>query len=328
VSRPHERERQVAIDAVRRASAVCRQVQANLVTAETLEKKDRSPVTVADFASQAIVGSVLAEAFPDDPLVGEEEAAELRSEQRERERGLVVGHVVRGLGIEADPETVLSWIDRGAGPCPPSGRFWTVDPIDGTKGFLRGEQYAVALALIEDGQVVLGLLGCPNLEDGRGGMGALLVASRGHGAFGLPLGSGGEELPVHVRGITDPAQARLTESVEAGHSDHDKASLIARRLGVTQPGVRMDSQAKYAAVARGDADVYLRLPTRPGYREKIWDHAAGSLVVMEAGATVSDVDGRPLDFSRGRTLDGNRGVVVAPAAIHQTVLDAVRGAGV
>ncbi len=307
---------------------MCGQVQANLVTAETLEKKDKSPVTVADFASQAIVSSVLAAAFPDDPLVGEEEAAELRSEKRERERGLVVGHVGRGLGIEADPEAVLSWIDRGAGPCPSSGRFWTLDPIDGTKGFLRGEQYAVALALIENGQVVLGVLGCPNLEDGRGGMGALVVASRGRGAFGLSLGSGGEERQVHVREVTDPAQARLTESVEAAHSDHDKASLIARRLGVTQPGVRMDSQAKYAAVARGDADVYLRLPTRPGYREKIWDHAAGSLVVTEAGATVSDVDGRPLDFARGRTLDGNRGVVVAPAAIHQAVLDAVREEGI
>jgi 3'(2'), 5'-bisphosphate nucleotidase len=223
---------------------------------------------------------------------------------------------------------VLSWIDRGAGACPSSGRFWVLDPIDGTKGFLRAGQYAVALALIESGQVVLGVLGCPNLPDGRGRVGTLLLAGRGQGAFSLSLASGAEPQPARVRELTHPSEARLTESVESAHSDHDQASRIARRLGVTGPRVRMDSQAKYAAVARGDADVYLRLPTRPDYRERIWDHAAGCLVVTEAGGRVTDVAGRPLDFGHGRTLEANRGVVAAAATIHAAVLDAVRQEGV
>jgi 3'(2'), 5'-bisphosphate nucleotidase len=159
-------------------------------------------------------------------------------------------------------------------------------------------------------------------------VGAQRQAGRGQGADSQPLASGADPQPARVREVTRPSEARLTESVESAHSDHDQASRIARRLGVTEPGVRMDSQAKYAAVARGDADVYLRLPTRPDYRERIWDHAAGCLVVTEAGGRVTDVAGRTLDVGRGRTLEANRGVVAAASTIHAAVLDAVRQEGV
>jgi 3'(2'), 5'-bisphosphate nucleotidase len=90
----------------------------------------------------------------------------------------------------------------------------------------------------------------------------------------------------------------------------------------------MDSQAKYAAVARGDAHVYLRLPTRADYQEKIWDHAAGFLVVEEAGGRVSDITGKPLDFSLGATLASNRGVVATSGGIHNEVIKAIRGSAV
>jgi 3'(2'), 5'-bisphosphate nucleotidase len=87
--------------------------------------------------------------------------------------------------------------------------------------------------------------------------------------------------------------------------------------------VRVDSQAKYAIVAQGEASIYLRLPTRRDYREKIWDHAAGSIMVEEAGGRVSDVTGRPLDFSRGRRLEDNRGVVATNGPIHDAVIRVV-----
>jgi len=89
--------------------------------------------------------------------------------------------------------------------------------------------------------------------------------------------------------------------------------------------VRVDSQAKYALLARGEASIYLRLPTRKDYREKIWDHAAGMLIVQEAGGTVTDVDGKPLDFTAGRTLERNRGVIATGGKIHRAVVDAVGG---
>lgn len=123
------------------------------------------------------------------------------------------------------------------------------------------------------------------------------------------------------------AQASFCESVEAGHSSQGTNARIAQLLGIDSPSVRMDSQAKYASVARGDGDIYLRLPVGDGsYQEKIWDHAAGALLVAEAGGQVSDAKGRPLDFSVGRTLRNNKGVVVAKANAHAQVIKAVRQA--
>jgi 3'(2'), 5'-bisphosphate nucleotidase len=86
---------------------------------------------------------------------------------------------------------------------------------------------------------------------------------------------------------------------------------------------RLDSQCKYAVVARGQADVYLRLPSKKGYVERIWDHAAGSLIASEAGCIVTDIAGNPLDFSHGRGLEANKGVVVAPANLHPRIIAAI-----
>jgi 3'(2'), 5'-bisphosphate nucleotidase len=89
----------------------------------------------------------------------------------------------------------------------------------------------------------------------------------------------------------------------------------------------MDSQAKYALVARGDASYYLRLPAAGRRLENIWDHAAGCLVVQEAGGKVTDLRGRPLDFRHGRRLTGNTGILASSGSIHDTVLDALNRTG-
>ena len=316
-----QRELEAASLAVRAAARVCREVQQDLVTAQTLEKKDKSPVTVADFAAQAIVCALLTRALPGERVVGEEDSKELREGDQHNIRASVVEHASRILGSSSEDE-VLRAIDLGGADA--SGeRYWTLDPIDGTKGFLRGEQYAIALGLIEAGEVVAGALGCPNLPLGDG-QGALFAATRGQGARVLPLWSEGSGDPIRVAAIEETSQARFCESVESGHSNQDETAQIASRLGITSEPFRIDSQCKYAAVARGDASIYLRMPTRMDYREKIWDHAAGMIVVEEAGGRVSDVSGKPLDFSKGRTLEDNRGVVATSGAIHDQVIEVVR----
>jgi len=317
-------ELEVAVAAVRSAATVCRAVQADLVNAATLEKKDKSPVTVADFASQALVCATLEASSSLRAIVGEESAAELREGGAVAQRDKVVEHVRRVRGAGVSVEQALGWIDLGGvDPAATDGGYWTLDPIDGTKGFLRGEQYAIALGLILDGQVVLGALGCPNLAGADGSPGVLLSAVRGQGAFVRPLFADGAATPVKVSDVARAAEARFCESVESGHSDQDQSALIARQLGITTPPLRMDSQAKYAGIARGDASIYLRLPTRKDYREKIWDHAAGCVVVQEAGGVVTDVTGKPLDFSKGRQLEDNRGVVATNGRFHDEVLAAV-----
>jgi 3'(2'), 5'-bisphosphate nucleotidase len=321
--KPHlSEERAAAVAAALEACRLCRSVQEALVAPGTITKVDKSPVTVADFGAQAVVNLALGRRFADDAIVAEEEAAALRSDEAICRK--VLRHV-RLVLPQASEQDVLSAIDRGGHAGGPQGRFWTLDPIDGTKGFLRAEQYAVALALIEEGEVVLGVLGCPNLpvNGPDGERGALFIAVKGQGTVMRSLAST-LETPIHVSTTSDPAGAAICESVESGHSDQNDSARVAARLGVQSPPVRMDSQAKYAAVARGDAEIYLRLPTRPGYEERIWDHAAGCLVVTEAGGAVTDVLGRSLDFSAGRTLARNKGVVATNGVLHDRVVAAVR----
>ena len=264
--------------------------------------------------------------FPGDRLVGEEDASELREPSNEAIRRQVVTQV-GAIHPELSADQVLAAIDHGTYEGGPKGRHWTLDPIDGTKGFLRGDQYAVALALIEEGEVVLGVLGCPNLPHDAtrpdGERGCVFVATKGEGTTVRTM-EDAAELPIRVTDIDDPARASFCESVEKAHSSQSDSARVAALLGIEIVPFRIDSQCKYAAVARGDASIYLRLPTRKGYEEKIWDHAAGSMVITEAGGRVTDVRGDELDFSIGRTLRDNLGVIVTNGRLHDRVVDAVR----
>ena len=311
-------ESDAALVAVRTAARVCASAQGRLLAGDTLTKGDESPVTVADFAAQAVVCAVLSERLGVLRLVGEEDAADLEStDTGELLRG-VVGLV--STEIAADERRVLEWIRLGAADA--SGdRYWTLDPIDGTKGFLRGDQYAIALGLVEEGEVRLGVLGCPNLPNADGSTGAVFVAD-GERCVAY-FGASDEPVEVRVDDVADVRAARFCESVESGHSDQGQSAAIAARLGITAEPYRIDSQCKYAAVARGDASIYLRLPTRADYREKIWDHAAGMFVVECAGGRVTDVTGAPLDFRHGRRLEHNRGVVATSGRFHDEVIAAV-----
>jgi len=326
-------ERAAALAAVRDAVRICRSVRADFGPDEEATKADHSPVTVADLASQAVISLALADVFPRDPVVGEEDSSVLRAAGSSRIAAGVLEHV-SALLPDADMDRICWALDRCNNVGGPTGRHWTVDPVDGTKGFLRNDQYVVALALIEDGHVALGILGCPNLAvdpmDPAAGTGCVFVAERGAGAWQLPLDDAGEpseggqsaEVRLAVAAGADLSRARYVESVETGHSAQDVSREVATLLGITQPPRRLDSQAKYVLVARGEADLYLRFP-RDGYVENAWDHAAGSIIVEEAGGRVSDAEGHPLDFRTGRTLTANRGLVVSSAQIHDQVLAAV-----
>lgn len=321
-----ESELTIAKTAVLKASKLCSAAQAGLVDTEKHDKADKSPVTVADYGAQALVLSTLAEAFPDDPAVGEEDSSDLRKPENELLFSKVVEYAQKIDG-KLDADAVLAAIDRGNHTGGAKGRFWTLDPIDGTKGFLRGQQYAVALALIEDGEVVLGVLGCPNLPvdptDPDSEKGCILYAVKGGGAFQAPLSDIEAGKPIKTDSVTDPTQAVMCESVESGHTAHGRSAAITQALGTSVEPFRMDSQCKYAAVSRGQASVYLRLPTRPGYEEKIWDHAGGFRVLLEAGGKIADTFGKPLNFSLGSTLKENKGIVATSPAVFESVVQAV-----
>lgn len=320
-----EKQIQIAIEAVVQACRLCQNVRATLSPNGSLTKEDRSPVTVADFGAQALTLHHLRQTFPDDPVIAEEDVQTLLQPDASTLKNQVVRHV-QNIDPQLDEKAVLHAIGNKL-DYQKASRYWTLDPIDGTKGFLRNDQYAVALALIEEGKIVLGVLGCPSLpldlkrpESERG---CLFVAAAGTGSHIHTL-QGKALSAIHVSNVRDVRNASICESVESSHSRHDWAAAVAQTLGVQAPPLRMDSQCKYAAIARGDAAIYLRLPTRADYQENIWDHAAGVIIVQEAGGKVSDIEGNDLDFSQGATLSRNRGVIASNGMFHEQIVEAAQ----
>lgn len=311
-----QKEKEIGLKAVNTAMAMTAAIQNELTRTDTLTKSDRSPVTIADFASQALICKTLGLHFPGLPIVGEEDSLAIRRPEN-REIFAKIVHYLRQYDPAMEEALICDLIDMGGDE--PGGAFWALDPIDGTKGFLRGEQFAIALALVRDGQVQLGILGCPNLGASAGG--TLFWAIRGQGSWRGAAGGGIAE-PVRASARTDTKQMKFVESYESSHSDKDTQLAIAKLLKISSPPEQMDSQVKYGIVASGTADIYLRIPNpaTPDYREKIWDHAAGSLIVEEAGGRVSDIEGKKLDFSAGKTLHHNRGILATNGAVHARVL--------
>ena len=310
-------------------------------------------MTVADFCAQAVISDHIASAFPEDPIVGEEDANLLKDAESP-----LVRDILRSLESAVPSishRRLLDLINKCSydplleNAANEKKRFWTVDPVDGTKGFIRqgGQgQYAVCLALIDsDGQVAVAVLGCPNLPIGDvsdkcgSSKGMLFAARLGEQSFRQVLfpSEQEEEPPRHLisvnKQLSQLNQVRFCESFEEKHSDHSLSNEIRSQLGITavdnhhesgEP-LRLDSQCKYGIVSSGQADCYIRLPlvqsqTGKKYVEKIWDHAAGDLLVRQAGGVVTDMLGRRLDYSHGRLLRGNCGVL---ASANRVVHDAI-----
>eukprot|EP00929_Paragymnodinium_shiwhaense_P096959 TRINITY_DN58726_c0_g1_i4.p1 TRINITY_DN58726_c0_g1~~TRINITY_DN58726_c0_g1_i4.p1 ORF type:complete len:388 (-),score=103.99 TRINITY_DN58726_c0_g1_i4:248-1411(-) len=325
-----DKELAIAVEAVTAAADVAKHVATTLsesMDEGKLNKADASPVTVADFGVQAVVLRYLAQHFGEDEVCAEESAKELR------ESPALLDQVLAGVRVvckDASEDDVCNWIDRGtlrdtAG----QRRFWTLDPIDGTKGFLRREQYAVCLALIEDGRPVVAAMACPNLPGAEGDPGCVFYAAEGAGAWVNSMPGLGDAALLQLPAFDEAAlpDLRFCQSVEKGHSSHDDAARVAKELSIGLPPLLMDSQAKYGVLCRNEAQVLLRLPgglTGGTYRENMWDIACGALLLQEAGGGVCDIYGKELNFNTGHKLLENKGIVAATSAeLLRRVVDAV-----
>ena len=288
-----------------------------------MAKVGKEPVTIADYGSQAVVLAEVVACFPDHAVIAEEGSELLLAEAGDDGARRIVEIVGDVIGRPTSLEEVVSWIDHQGGPSPYT---WVIDPIDGTKGFLRREQFAVAIGILLDLQVYAGVLGCPHLDvdpnDPSAGRGVVFTAIAHGGAFMEPL-VGGDPVLASVSDVSDPSSIRVLGSVESAHGDPALIKEVIADAGLGGGMVRLDSQVKYGAVAAGLAEVYIRPRSRPDYRENIWDHAAGVAVVTEAGGRVTDLDGVPLDFSKGAKLVDNRGVLATNGAVHDLILESL-----
>jgi 3'(2'), 5'-bisphosphate nucleotidase len=341
---PYSNELQVATLAVHRASILTKSLLA-ATDKGTIDKSDASPVTIADFAAQALIISAIRQHFPDDSFVAEESATALRDDSNLLSRvwGLVstpwhMGSSEDALAVPATKEEMLDIIDIGGnGSGGKSGRVWMIDPIDGTATFMRGEQYVVCLALVDHGVQKVGVLGCPNLLLDAGKLredlvdkkdyGLMLSAVEGQGASIRAMYRNGLQAPavlIKRSEAVEPKDLCWVESLQSFSFLPEKHRRVASALGSTWPVLDLWSmQMKYVALAVGACDVMIRIPSKQDYRPYVWDHAGGQLIFQETGGKVTDLDGKPFDFGKGRTLGKTDGWVVAIPHVHRQVLEAV-----
>ncbi|OMP04578.1 Inositol monophosphatase [Corchorus olitorius] len=364
------KELDLAVRIVHMACSLCQKVQRRLLSTasdQVLAKDDDSPVTIADWSVQASVSWLLSEFLEGQnvSIVAEEDAQTLSKSDAANLLAAVVDTVNECLadapryGLRSPKKAlgtsqILEAIRRCNSTGGTRGRHWVLDPVDGTLGFVRGDQYAVALALIEDGKLVLGVLGCPNYPMKKELLnynhqrhqtlprsprpsniwekGCVMYARRGSGqAWMQPLIHGDMKFEwpnsarlVQVSPVDDPSLATFCEPVEKANSNHSFTAGLASSMGLRKKPMRVHSMVKYAAIARGDAEIFIKF-ARSGYKEKIWDHAAGVVIIEEAGGVVTDAGGRPLDFSRGVYLEGlDRGIIACSGlALHEKIIGAV-----
>ena len=240
-STPRTELLEALLPVVREAGAVIMQVYTTDFTVRG--KDDASPVTEADERAEALILPALARLTPDIPIVAEEAVA--------------------------------------AGRIPQVGkRFWLVDPLDGTKEFIsRNGEFTVNVALVEDGNPVLGVVFAPALD-------RLFAGLVGHCAF---VEEHGTRRPIAVR---KPPPEGLT--VVASRSHGDPSALDAFLAGRKVAALRSaGSSLKICLVATGEADLYPRLG-----RTMEWDIAAGHAVLSAAGGRLTELDGHPLRYAK------------------------------
>ncbi|KAH6686378.1 hypothetical protein F5X68DRAFT_208902 [Plectosphaerella plurivora] len=350
---PYSKERLIAELAVQRVSVLAKRIMREMLAAHdgngAITKSDSTPVTVADFAGQALMIAALHHAFPTDRFIGEEGAEGLRNDSHLRAR---VWELVSSARLD-DPESdallaspkseeeMLELIDRGLDPGGKDRRIWIMDPIDGTATFLKGQQYAVSLALVVDGREEIGVLGCPNLRGDTlvvretvvddTGFGVMVSAVRGQGALLRLVGTGGlDALPRVLPKFHTNAPSRTSPHFVDSHLSTscrlDLAARLAGKLGSKYPDTDVwSSHIKYMALILGGGDVMVQIP-RKGEPpdDHIWDHAGAQLIFSELGGEITDLDGKEIDLGAGRRLASNWGLLAAKPGVGSKVLELIR----
>lgn len=224
-------------------------------------KEDNSPVTAADLAAHRCIVEGLARITPDIPVLSEESAHEVGAAERRRWR-----------------------------------RLWLVDPLDGTREFVkRNGEFTVNIALIEDGVAVFGVVQAPVT-------GVLWHGGAGLGGFRR---ENDLETPLRTR---VPARAPLRVAASRSHRDPRTRAFI-ERMGEVEP-LGLGSSLKFCRIAEGLLDVYPRFgPTSE------WDTAAGQCVLESAGGAVLDPRGRPFRYNQRDTLLNGDFVALGDAAL-------------
>ncbi|MGZ3425544.1 MAG: 3'(2'),5'-bisphosphate nucleotidase CysQ family protein [Polyangia bacterium] len=258
------RELDLAIDLARRAGQQIRALHGSGIAVDT--KDDDSPVTQADREANALIVTALVSAFPGDGILSEELP------------------------------------DDGSRMVRP--RVWMVDPLDGTKDFIRGRDgFAVMIGLLDGARPALGVVYQPIGDK-------LYFATRGDGAF-VQRGDDAAAR-IHTSDVREPSQIRMvaSKSHRTETIDRVRAELgISDELNVGSVGLKL------GLIAEGVRDLYVN----PAGHSKLWDACGPEAILVEAGGRLSDLRGEHIDY-RGAELGNTRGLIASNGVLHDEVV--------
>ena len=294
----YQKELKLAIKVVKDALKVINWFKLNGF--RSFQKLDESPVTTADMASQILIVSNIKKNFPEDLIIAEEGDIFMDNQTE-----YIIQKCFNELNLEDsfDFREVLNY--KGSN----TDRQWTIDPIDGTQGFLEGLVYAVGISFLKESDQKLAVIGIPNYNNKEQ---AIFIAEKEKGA----KASYGEN---EFKSIKVSKQDILEESIlyHSLHYDKPWVEKFAELVGIKNR-IQIDSMSKFCKIADGSADLYLKPIDK--IHSYSWDFSPGVLIVKEAGGKISDLNGAPIHFLKDKLICDTPGLVASNSNLHLDII--------
>ena len=299
----YDKELSLAVDLVKKASIITEWFRSK--NSLSFIKKDDSPVTLADFASQIFIISEIKEYFPEDQIIAEEESSVFIDSDAEN----IIKRCYNSLNITFEENLKETLNYRGSS----SKRQWTVDPIDGTKGFQKGLAYAIGMGFMIQAEPTICAIGVPNYKNTSL---TIFSAEKNHGAN---VSHGDQNFTkISVSNKKEIKKFRICHSL---HYNQPWVLDFARSLGITN-FIPLDSMAKLCMVADGSSEIYIKPMNMQ--RSFTWDFLPGELLVKEAGGMITDIRGNPIQYVNDKCKITAPGLIASNGIRHQELLNALK----
>lgn len=297
------KELSLAIKLVKKASKITEWFRKEKIL--SFEKEDESPVTLADFASQIFIISKIKELFPEDQIIAEEDSGAFLNINAEN----IIKKCYNSLNLVFEDGFKDTLNYRGS----ISNRQWTIDPIDGTKGFQKHLAYAIGIGFMVQSEPTVCAISVPNYNERNL---TIFSAEKNHGA---KVSYGNQNFnPIKVSENNIIKNFRVCHSL---HYDKPWVMNFARSLGITS-FVQMDSMAKFCMVADSAADLYIKpLNIKSSFT---WDFLPGDLLVKEAGGVITDLFGNSINYLNEKCIVTAPGLIASNGVLHKDLLNALK----
>jgi len=303
----YRKELSLAVDLVKQASKITEWFRTK--NSLSFTKKDDSPVTLADFACQIFIISSIKKYFPEDQIIAEEESSAFLDLDAEN----IIKRCYTSLNIifEENLKDTLNY--RG----PSSKRQWTVDPIDGTKGFQKGLAYAIGMGFMIQGEPTVCAIGVPNYKNTSL---TIFSAEKNHGA---KVSYGDQNFAkISVSNKNDFKKFRICHSL---HYNKPWVLDFARSIGISNV-IPLDSMAKLCMVADGSSELYIKPLNMQ--RSFTWDFLPGELLIKEAGGKITDIRGNPIQYVNDKCKITAPGLIASNGIMHEELLNALKSSDI